>query len=196
MVDPLTATGVGALVLTEGIKFVYTQAGELIKWWRERKASREGASEKADAGGPVLAPPKDLLAGAPEAVAPDDSRLDELGPRLNDVRRSLTDYVEGIVPVEPGDVEPWNHFDEVRRIVEVVYGQRITLKGEEREASGPLVVGEVDVKDLLGRAAGISADEIAGGEVRGTGRADVVREGAHLAGVEAKTIGSPGRRLP
>jgi hypothetical protein len=33
----LTAASIGAVALTEGIKFLYGQAGELLKRWRERK---------------------------------------------------------------------------------------------------------------------------------------------------------------
>src|SRR4029453_12668768 len=39
MADPLTLAAVGALALAEGIKFLYGQAGEVLKRWRERKAT-------------------------------------------------------------------------------------------------------------------------------------------------------------
>lgn len=37
MVDPLTISAIGAVAITEGIKFLYGQAGEILKRWRERK---------------------------------------------------------------------------------------------------------------------------------------------------------------
>ena len=40
MVDPLTLSTIGAVALTEGIKFLYEQAGEVLKRWRERKDAR------------------------------------------------------------------------------------------------------------------------------------------------------------
>ena len=43
MADPFTLGAVGAVVLTEGIKFLYGQAGEALKRWRERKAAGKNA---------------------------------------------------------------------------------------------------------------------------------------------------------
>ena len=37
MVDPLSLSAIGAVALTEGIKFLYEQAGEVLKRWRDRK---------------------------------------------------------------------------------------------------------------------------------------------------------------
>ena len=37
--DPFTLAAVGAVAITEGIKFLYGQAGEVLKRWRERKAA-------------------------------------------------------------------------------------------------------------------------------------------------------------
>lgn len=39
MSDPLTLTVVGTIVITEGIKFLYSQATEVLKIWRDNKAS-------------------------------------------------------------------------------------------------------------------------------------------------------------
>ena len=40
MADPLTLAAVGAVALTEGIKFLYGQAGETLKRWRESKGTK------------------------------------------------------------------------------------------------------------------------------------------------------------
>ena len=45
MADPITLTLVGTVVLTEGIKFLYGQAGELIKRWRERKDAADASKQ-------------------------------------------------------------------------------------------------------------------------------------------------------
>src|SRR5947199_10744351 len=48
MVDPLTLSTIGAVALTEGIKFLYEQAGEVLKRWRERKNTVKDASPQQD----------------------------------------------------------------------------------------------------------------------------------------------------
>ena len=59
MADPLTLTGVGVIALTEGIKFLYGQAGEALKRWRERKA----AGKNADVEPVEVELPSDAFAG-------------------------------------------------------------------------------------------------------------------------------------
>jgi len=44
MIDPLTISAIGAVAITEGIKFLYGQAGELLKRWRERKDAAKDAT--------------------------------------------------------------------------------------------------------------------------------------------------------
>lgn len=184
MTDPFTAGAIGAVVLAEGVKFVYAQAGELIKHWRERRR----ADGQAASPGPVLQVPPDLTAGTPESVPPEPARLEELGDKLGEARRDLTEYVEGIREIRPDDLELWKQFDHLRRMLEVVYGQRITLQGEPRPASGPIVVGQVDVDELAGEAIGVDADLVEGGELQGTVTAEKVEKGGRAVGVQAKHV--------
>jgi hypothetical protein len=131
MVDPLSLTAVGALALTEGVKFLYAQAGELLKYRRERKQA------------PELRPPADVLAGSVEPAHPNDERLEELEPELTAGWHALAAYAQGIDEIDPTDPELRRRVDDLRRALEVVYGQRITLQGEARPPSGPLVENDV-----------------------------------------------------
>jgi hypothetical protein len=45
MSDPLSLALLGGVGLTEGIKFLYGQAGELLARWQDRKARRVHAEE-------------------------------------------------------------------------------------------------------------------------------------------------------
>src|SRR5689334_19397449 len=45
MADPFTLGAIGALALTEGIKFLYTQAGALIDSWRKRREEKATDAE-------------------------------------------------------------------------------------------------------------------------------------------------------
>lgn len=50
------------------------------------------------------------------------------------------------------------HVDALRQILELIYQQRITFKGEEREPSGPKVITIVEVKQVLGNVVGLDLD--------------------------------------
>jgi hypothetical protein len=131
MVEPFSLTAVGVLALTEGVKFLYAQAGELLKYRRDRKQA------------PELRPPAGALAGSVEPVPPDDERLERLETEVREGRKALSDYVDGVDPIDPADPELGRRVDDLRRALEAIYGQRITFKGETREPSGPLVENEV-----------------------------------------------------
>lgn len=186
MTDPLTATAIGAVVLTEGIRFVYGQAGELLKRWRERRAATD---EQAPVPGPPLEPPADLLVGPIAPTEPDLSLMPDLERVLVTGRRGLADYVEGIEPVDVADASVWQQFDTLRQALELVYGQRLTLPGEQRPSGGPLVVGRVDVERLLGAATGADVGDVTDGEVRGEVRAGTVEEGGSATGVRVRHVG-------
>jgi len=49
MPDPVTLSlaAVSSLALTEGVKFFYAQAGELLKWWRDRRDANTVAPASA-----------------------------------------------------------------------------------------------------------------------------------------------------
>ena len=137
----------------------------------------------------ALRPPQGVLEGTVEPVEPRDDHADLLEQELRETRRLLADYAEGIEVPEPGDHLVAEQADALRRLLEAVYGQRITFKGEHRLPSGPLVTGEIDVKQVAGDAAAVRAKVISSGEVRGTAKAERVEEGAKLSGVEADHIG-------
>jgi hypothetical protein len=183
MADPLTLTAVGSMVLTEGIKFLYSQAGEVIKRWREGS----GSAQRSE---PVAAPPTAALAGqlAPLAFEYDHVATHERDLRA--LRQGLADFVDGIDPVDPGDQDLLVRVDALRGLLESIYGQRITFQGEARPTSGtPVVAGSVDVSTIAGQASGVEAGRIASGEVRGQVRGERVEPGGDAAGVRVDTVG-------
>ncbi len=162
MIEPISLTAVGLFALTEGVKFLYTEAGELLKHRRERK---EGA--RKEGAGPELRPPADLIEGAVDPVRPNDERLERLADELNKRRKSLTDYADDVEAVDPSDVALLKEVDELRRLIEVIYGQRITFKGEQREPSGPLVENEVRAMEAKIRGSRVGVVESsAAGEIK------------------------------
>jgi hypothetical protein len=174
----LTLAALGATALAEGIRFVYGQAGELLKRWRERADDE-----------PMTPVASDALAGELAPVAPNWQHVERLGDDLRELRRRLTGYVEEGEPVDPADPELLHTVEALRRDLEVVLGQRITFKGEAREPSGPVVIVASEVDDVAGYSAGVRARRVTGGRVEVTRRTGVVRPGGEDIGLDVDEIG-------
>jgi hypothetical protein len=178
--DPLTLGVLGGVALSEGIKFLYGQATELLKRRRERKDAKKAAE-------PVQTP--ELEGELRQPLEVDAEALERLAPDLLELRRELNDYADDLKPVDPEDPQLLATADAVRQILEAVYHQRITFRGEQRDASGPLVEGRVDVTTVAGYAAAVRAKSVTSGTVRGDAEADEVQEGGRLIGVDIDRIG-------
>jgi hypothetical protein len=189
MVDPLSLAAVGGVVLTEGIKFLYGQAGELLKRWRDRRSAAPTAAPEErplDIGLPAGA-----FEGRLDPVVVDDRVLDELAEDLLDVREALSRYGEGFKPVPPDDPAVLEKIDALRLALEAVIGQRITFLGEAREPSGIRVTGRAFAETVRGRLAGIRATQVLEGELHGEARATQVEEGGEAFGVHVDVVGRP-----
>src|ERR1700710_2151618 len=95
MAEPLTLAVVSSAVVTEGIKFLYGQAAEAIKRWRER---RDVA--------PTVAAAAPLPAVFGNTLQPLQIHLDcvaTLEPQLLSLRRALADVAEGLQMLSSDD---------------------------------------------------------------------------------------------
>jgi hypothetical protein len=187
MVDPITLTSVGTVVIAEGIKFLYGQATELLKRWRDRSESDAAAAVATEPTGLVL--PSDVFDGQLVNPVIHYIELEKVRAALSAHRRVLADYGDGIAAIDLNDSHVLSTIDSLRQLLEAVYQQRITFKGESREPSGPIVKGQIDVGRILGNAAGVEAEWIAQGNVEGTVRATEVGPNAKATGVKAGKIG-------
>jgi hypothetical protein len=198
MPDPETTTLItvfstyGLPLFTETVKFLYGQATEVLKARRERKKATEGGSSHELKGTATTPPLPDIFDGEIAPLVADLDALEPIADTLNDLRKGISDYAEGIANIDAEDRELLGKLDAVRRLLELVYCQRITFKGEQREASRTLVRGSIDVNEVLGYAAGVRARLVTGGTVTGHATAERVSEGGHLVGTEVDTI-KPGR---
>jgi hypothetical protein len=182
--DPFSPADFGSLVLTEGIKFLYQQAGAVLKRWRERREGGTAPAERA-----ALRPPDGLLDGTVAPAEPRDDQAAYLEQELRETRRLLADYAEGIEVPQQGDRLAAEQADALRRLLEAAYGQRITFRGEQRPPSGPMVIGEIDVKQVAGDAAAVRVKLMGAGEVRASAKAERVEEGGRLSAIEIDNIG-------
>jgi len=184
-VDPLTLSGVAATVLVEGIKFLYGQAAEVLKRRREKRAAEDPVVEVAESPA--------ALEGELDRLTIDPDAAERLEPELKTLYSALTLYAHGIEPADPEDEGLLRTVDALRRVLEAVYQQRLTFAGEARPSSGPLVEGEIDVKEVEGYVAAVEAELIASGHVIGKTIVDRVGPGGTAVGVKAKHVGgTPG----
>lgn len=193
MPEPITLAVVSGALLTEGVKFLYSQAGDILKRWRERReAAGQGKAESQEGAEPLGTQFPPIFEGALTHPVIHFDAVERAEGELRDLRRALADYAEGIENIDHNDKELLETTDALRRILEVVYRQRITFKGEQRAASGPLVEGEVDVDQVTGYAAAVRARAIESGQISGRLRATRVEAGGSAIGVDLDTIGGPG----
>jgi hypothetical protein len=133
MVDPLSLAALGAVALTEGVKFLYGQATELMK----RRRDRRDAARKDEAAAEALPAAAEALPAAPEglldgslAVPGDVAVSDADADMLIKLRSQLSAYADGLEPIRAGDAELLKVADALRGLLEGVYGRRITFVGE------------------------------------------------------------------
>jgi hypothetical protein len=182
MVEPFSLSAIGALAATEGIKFLYAQATEVLKRWRGRKAGKE-----AEAAEPIPVGGANVLEGQLEPPKVNFDAVDRLHDDITTLASVLANYASGLEEPNPGDRELAEAADGLRRALEVVYGQRITFKGEPREASGPIVVGHADVEKVAGDVTGVRVRLMKTGRIHGTLKSDEVAGKA--SGVDIDTMG-------
>ncbi|MFF9978888.1 hypothetical protein [Streptomyces erythrochromogenes] len=169
--DPITLAGITAVALNEGVRFLYDQAGEVLRNFRERRAVTTSL-------------PAELFEEAPGELVADPERVAALEPELRLLRRDLGEYAQGVDPVDPRDAEVLALVDGLRRTLEAVYGAPIVFRGESQPEDGPRIRGGVEVKEVRGYVAGIRARTAASGDLTGSVRADSVEEGGRAVGVD------------
>ena len=125
--------GVESAALTQGIAFLYAQAGEVL---RRRRAARDRA-----AGGtslpatelPALEPPVTVfMPPERQGVAVPDA-ADRLADSLRQARSEVNEY---LASEDPGDgATALAAADRLRCLLEELYGTRLTFRGEQRDDS-------------------------------------------------------------
>jgi hypothetical protein len=186
MAEEFTLAVAGGVVLTEGIKFLYNQAAEVLKRWRERRDSASGAKHEKI---PVTETPPPIFEGE---LAPLEIHLDMVEPlkdHLLKLRGSLANYADELEPVDPSNQQLLETIDALRQVMEAVFQQPLTFRGEKRSASGPVVEGTIDAEIIAGKAAAVEANLISSGRVVGTSTTKRVEEKGTLYGVKADKIG-------
>jgi hypothetical protein len=167
--------GVASAALVEGVKFLYQQAGEILRGWRERRRNRDAPAPAS------LRPPPEVRVERAEPLA------DPPDTELVDTLQELKDLVE---PIKDGEVDPEAPaaraaVANLRDLLEVILRSRITFAGEQprtvdvsdidvvvQRVRGQVRGVRVDLERLQGpasiRRVDVKVDDVdAGGEVTG-----------------------------
>lgn len=188
MGDPITLSVIGAVALTEGIKFLYAQTGEVLKRWGERRKATEKSTEHSDQTAGVEIKLPEVFEGQLSQPRIHFDVVERLEPDLRAVSQELSLYANETDPMDPANEELLTRLDALRRMLEAVYQQRITFKGEQRPVSGTTIEGAVDVEKVQGDVAAVRAGTIKGGTVTGTAKAKEVLPGGELSGVKVNIV--------
>lgn len=158
--DPILGTVEGA-ALTQGVIFLYTQAGELLKRRREARDRARERSEQGVPSAPALEPPEAAFAypAATPGVALErvEDDLDEL--------REAREALELAVHSRSGGIQTDDErlaLVQLRAIMERIYGADLTFVGEGRDQTR----SQVDQSRTL-RAKTVKAKYLAMGDISG-----------------------------
>lgn len=193
MPEPVTITlaAVGMTAITEGVKFLYGQASELIRWRHEKKAA--DGTKAVPSEQPKLISRPNVFEPDPAQANLDEGAMERLAQPMDELCDKLSGVVTGRTEVVTSDAALVMRVDALRKALEVIVGHRLTFRGEARtEAQGPVIRGEVHVKNVLGYAAGVAAGVITGKvTVDGKVVADEVAPDASAIGTKVDSISGP-----
>lgn len=188
MADPstLSMAAIGAVALSEGVKFLYGQAGELLKRWRERRDNPKSTQPSVETTEVAL---PTVFEGELENPSIHYDALERAEVELRALYGDLTIYVNDVEPIDPSNEELLGRIDVLRRLLEAVYQQRITFKGEQRAASGPDIDVRIKVDEVLGYASVMRVRNFKAGRAVASGEFGKVAEHGKVVGFEAENIG-------
>jgi hypothetical protein len=186
-VTTITLAAVGMAAITEGIKFLYDQASELLKWRREKRKAAEG-TQTTPSPQPTLMPRPEIFEPATAQPSVDEGTLERIAEPMGELCDGLSGIVAGRIEVDTNDAALVSRVDALRKALELVTGQPLTFRGETRP-EGPTVRGRVNADAVLGEVVGVAAGTIAAGTTVGEVTAKTVHEKGSAVGVKVDRIG-------
>lgn len=188
MADPVTlsAAGLSAIALSEGVKFLYAEAGEVLKrWWDKRDKASEAASHTPESDDVPL---PDVFEESPAQRHVDDAALKILSEDLEATWGRMAPYAAG-KPLNPADDALLLEIARFREMLEAISGRTLTFKGEQRKGRAT-VQSFLELNTLRGRATGVRIDHIEHGEARSVAKVNEIDESGSFTGIDVGTLGA------
>jgi hypothetical protein len=180
--DGSSLATVESAALTQGVAFLYAQAGELLRRRREaRNKDGEAPGHRTAEAETAETTPADAAPGLRESLPPlqlpegvfDDAgkelqaaapeTLDQLAGSLLQARREVDDYVVGMATLGGDSQAGLQAADRLRCLLEEVYATALTFRGETRTAGRDTAY--VRAQDVGVAAGKIKAKYIAGHDI-------------------------------
>lgn len=133
-------TTVTGAALSDGVKFLYAQATELLR-------RRRSSSQAAQSAETRIRDVPHALDGPLQPVTPDKDALNAYAEQLTALRHAIVDYVEGLLPISAEDHELISNINNLRNLLEIILRQYLTFQGENRRTTGTPIAGH----DLIQR---------------------------------------------
>ena len=197
MSDPLSLAMLGAPVVTEGVKFLFHQANALLQAWNKRRQDGTDVAEGESLD--VALPHSPALAAPPAAGGALAARVGQAVTQLQALATSLGPFAQEWEPLPDGGRTLPPSAVSLRELLEGIYGQPLTFRGEQRERTGAdleftQVLGKVTDSTVTGIGTAAIGD---GGHVTANQTITDVT-GSTVTGIGMVTIGSdlPQDQLP
>lgn len=184
MADPVTFSVLGSWAALEGVRFLYGQAAEVVKAWRERRTQKSSAPLRV----PIKA--SEALDGTPTDSVVDTAVLDREGVALTSLMGRLGPYAQDLADLDLDDTELAEQAGRLRAILEAVYGQHFTFRGEQRPSTGTRVTVSQVLGQVAGTVLGAEADVAPGAGVEVHQQATTVEQGGSVTGFKGRVGGS------
>lgn len=160
----LSFEAAGLALLTPTVSFLYSQAGELIRRWREASDKTAGRPVTPDQL-PKLTVPSELFADAPPSALPArPEAVEEVLGELSRLRGRLHAYADGTEDVDPRSASTMAALHELKAALERVYDHDLRMR---TQAVTPPANVHHDARQYGGiRAQHIQATNVVAGDMR------------------------------
>jgi hypothetical protein len=189
MAEPFSLGTIGAVALTEGIKFLYGQAGILIKRWQERRSREVAGNAESDRTQVDLTTPPAMGATTIRADADFDA-VEAHAEELLRLRSGFANVADGLAEIDPNDADALARVGKMRELLEQILGVSLTFTGEQRPATGePVVRTDLTIGNVFGKVTGADIDEMRSGTVETRAAVGDVAAGGEVTGTRIRQLG-------
>ncbi|MGW1798831.1 hypothetical protein ACWCQN_23350 [Streptomyces sp. NPDC001984] len=167
MTEPLTLAALGGVALSEGIRFLYDQADQLLG---RRREAREQTPDTT-----------------PELPAPDRTLLERFEPDLRALMADLEPHLceSGAQDADPDTEQLRRTAEAVRQVLSAIHGTHITLG----QAPPATVQSRIDVEKVAGYVAAVRARSARGTSIDVHVQAGEVETGGEIVGLDVDSLG-------
>ena len=189
MAEPFSLAAIGAAGITEGIKFLYGQTGDLIKRWQERRARKVAGNAESDRTQVDLTMPPAMGAITIRAEV-DFDVVEADAEELLWLRSGFANVADGLAEVDPNDADALARVGRMRELLEQILGVSLTFTGEQRPATGePVVRTDLTIGNVFGKVTDADIDDVRSGIVETRAAVGDVAAGGEVTGTRIGQLG-------